>query len=64
MEHAIYIQFHKINNLLIPDVAFITWKKIFFTFNIAYTKVALGVCFALKFVERRFTIFHIFNYLM
>ena len=27
-------------------------------------KVALGVCFALKFVERRFTSFHIFNYLM
>ena len=26
-------------------------------------KVALGVCFALKFVERRFTSFHIFNYL-
>ena len=25
---------------------------------------ALGVCFALKFVERRFTSFHIFNYLM
>ena len=27
-------------------------------------KVALGVCFALKFVERRFTSFHVFNYLM
>ena len=26
-------------------------------------KVALGVCFALKFVERRFTSFHIFKYL-
>ena len=27
-------------------------------------KVTLGICFALKFVERRFTSFHIFNYLM
>ena len=27
-------------------------------------KVALGVCFALKFVERRFTSFHIFNNLI
>ena len=25
-----------------------------------YLKVALGVCFALKFVERRLTSFHIF----
>ena len=27
-------------------------------------KVALGVCFVLKFEERRFTSFHKFNYLM
>ena len=34
--------------------------------NATFIKVALGVCFALKFVERRFTSFHIFinNYLM
>ena len=29
-----------------------------------WNRVALGVCVALKFVERKFTSFHIFNYLM
>ena len=33
-------------------------------FLVMILKVALGVCFALKFVERRLTSFHIFNYLM
>ena len=28
------------------------------------SSIPLGVCFALKFVERRLTSFHIFNYLM
>ena len=32
--------------------------------NIGIIKVALGVCFALKFMERRFTSFSINNYLM
>ena len=32
-------------------------------FNNCFLKVALGVCFALKFMERRLTSFHIFNYL-
>ena len=54
-EHLIYLRGECLLSGDVHSKPYCTYIKI---------KVALGVCFALKFVERRFSSFLIFNYLM